>query len=121
MLKAHRLVDWRVRLPNAERAIIDIAKLRDYCLNPEHPRGKHKARVFQRTLGLTQEDAAWLQAQLYQAALHGDVRLGQRDRYGQRYQLDTRLETRAGSATLRSSWIVLAGEDRPRLSTCYVL
>lgn len=26
-------------------------KLTGYCLNPEHPRGKHKARVFASALG----------------------------------------------------------------------
>lgn len=40
-----------MKLPNAENAVIDIAKLRDYSLNPNHPEGKHKARVFQAKLG----------------------------------------------------------------------
>ena len=26
-------------LPNADRAVVDIAKLRDYCLNPDHEDG----------------------------------------------------------------------------------
>ncbi len=34
-------------LPNAENAQIPIKKLKDYyCLNENHPKGKHKARVF---------------------------------------------------------------------------
>ncbi len=49
-----------MRLPNAERAVVDIAKLRDYCLNFEHPRGRHKARVFAAALGLTTADAEML-------------------------------------------------------------
>jgi hypothetical protein len=32
--------------PHAESAVLDIRKLEDYCLNPSHPRGRHKARVF---------------------------------------------------------------------------
>jgi hypothetical protein len=40
-----------MKLPNAESAIIAIEKLRNYCLDPEHPRGKHKARVFSSVLG----------------------------------------------------------------------
>ena len=35
-----------MKLPNADRAFVDIAKLRDYSLNAEHKEGKHKARVF---------------------------------------------------------------------------
>jgi hypothetical protein len=33
-------------IPHADRAVVDIRKLRDYCLNPLHDEGKHKARVF---------------------------------------------------------------------------
>lgn len=29
-------------IPNAENAIVDIRKLRNYCLNLEHDDGKHK-------------------------------------------------------------------------------
>ena len=35
-----------MKMPGGEAAIVDLAKLTGYCLNPEHPRGKHKARVF---------------------------------------------------------------------------
>ena len=35
-------------LPFAEYATVDIGKLRDYCLNPNHEVGKQKARVFPR-------------------------------------------------------------------------
>ena len=41
-------------LPNAEKAVVDISKLRDYCLNPNHEVGKHKARVFSAALNLGQ-------------------------------------------------------------------
>jgi hypothetical protein len=42
-----------MQLPNGANAIVDIRKLRDYCLNPDNPRGSNKARVFAATLGLT--------------------------------------------------------------------
>jgi hypothetical protein len=45
-------------LPNAASAIFDIRKLEDYCLDPSHPRGRHKARVFRDALGLSRQDAA---------------------------------------------------------------
>jgi len=35
-------------LRNAERAEVDIRKLTDYCLNPEHAEGKHKAPIRRR-------------------------------------------------------------------------
>jgi hypothetical protein len=34
-----------MKLPNANRAIIDLAKLRDYCLNPRHAPGPHNASI----------------------------------------------------------------------------
>jgi len=37
-----------VRVPNAERALIDRAKLTDYLLSPSHPIGRFKARFFNR-------------------------------------------------------------------------
>ncbi len=43
-----------IKLPNPEEAIIDSQKLSGYCLNPDHPDGQHKARVFQAVLGLLQ-------------------------------------------------------------------
>ncbi|MFO1429687.1 MAG: hypothetical protein U1F76_06045 [Candidatus Competibacteraceae bacterium] len=46
-----------MRIPNAEHATVDIRKLRDYCLNPQHPEGKHKAWLFAAALGMTDADA----------------------------------------------------------------
>jgi hypothetical protein len=42
-----------VKLPGAEFATVDITKLREYCLNQSHPRGRHKARLFAAALNLT--------------------------------------------------------------------
>ena len=59
-----------MRLPNAEHAAIDIEKLKDYCLNPEHPKGKHKARVFYEKLGLTRNDAELLRELVLESNTH---------------------------------------------------
>ena len=56
-----------MKLPGGQAAIVDPQKLTGYCLNPEHPRGKHKARVFA-TLGFTAESAEDLRAALLKAA-----------------------------------------------------
>jgi len=63
-------------LPEGEYAVVDISKLRDYCLNPAHPRGRHKARVFASTLGLTPADAGFLQEHLLQAARQAEAIAG---------------------------------------------
>ena len=108
-------------LPNPERAVVDIVKLRDYCLSPAHPVGKHKAKVFQSALGLTSADALFLQQTLLNAASVQEVTPGDLDLFGQRYTLDLDVVFHSRSARVRSSWIVLVAEDFPRLVTCYVL
>ncbi len=57
------------KLPNPENAVVETRKLRDYCLSPEHPRGRHKARVFASALGLTVDDSQELRRALLAAAL----------------------------------------------------
>jgi hypothetical protein len=56
------------RMPNGERAIVDLRKLEDYCLSPSHIRGRHKARVFMQALGLDRSDASWLRQAPLEAA-----------------------------------------------------
>ena len=108
-------------LPNHENAIVDIAKLRDYCLNPNHPVGKHKAAVFLSALGFTQADAERLQRMVREAAQSDQASVGEADEYGQRYQLDFVVVGPKGLVNIRTAWIVLHNEDVPRLTTAYIL
>lgn len=110
-----------MKLPNAEHAVIDIRKLRDYCLNPLHDEGKHKARLFAAALGMMTNHVAELREALLQAVLENDARLGRRDDYGQRYTVDFLLEWRGKQAVIRSGWIIEHESDTPRLTTCYPL
>jgi hypothetical protein len=110
-----------MKLPNGEAAIVEIEKLRDYCLSSEHPRGRHKARVFHSLLGMTAAHAEELRMALIGAALTGDATLGASDLYGTRYIIDFELRRGAMVAEIRSCWIVLSGEIVPRFVTCYIL
>ena len=56
-----------MKIPNADRAVVDIRKLRDYCLNPRHRMGKHKARMFAAALSMTADDAEALRDILLKA------------------------------------------------------
>jgi hypothetical protein len=71
-----------MKLPGGSHAIVEISKLRDYCLDPHHPRGRHKARVFLSALHLRQSDAELLKAALLEAAHEDDAVLGEVDDYG---------------------------------------
>jgi len=70
-----------MKIPGGEVAIVELQKLTGYCLNPAHPRGKHKARVFA-TLGFTAENVHELRIALLRAAAINDAQPGQslRDR-----------------------------------------
>ena len=110
-----------MKLPGSEHAVVDIAKLRDYCLNPSHPRGRHKARIFAATLGLAQADAEFLRQELLRAAREANAIEGDADDYGKRYMVDFELALNDRRAALRSAWIVRRGEEFPRLASCFVL
>ena len=110
-----------MKLPQGDRAVVDIARLTDYCLNPDHLRGRHKARVFARALGLTTDNAELLRDALLEAARNEEATATVQDTYGQRYVVNFTMNGPAGQASVRSSWIVRTGEDFPRLSSCYVL
>ena len=110
-----------MRVPYADRAEVAIRKLREYCLNPEHEEGKHKARVFAAALGMTVADADALRVLLLEAVRGHEAQLGYRDAYGQRYVVDFDVHWGGRSATIRSCWIVEHGSDRPRFTSCYVL
>jgi hypothetical protein len=109
-----------MKLPNGEHAIVPLEKLHDYCLNPTHRVGGHKAHVFEAVLGLTTTHAEALQQQLLAIAPTGEAVLGMQNAYGQRYILDFEMTTAVGTAVVRSTWIVLVGQDVPRLTSCYV-
>ena len=110
-----------MKLPNADMAIIDPCKIRDYCLNPEHPRGKHKATIFKAVLGLTKSDAYVLISEITREVQYTDCKVGEKDKYGQRYLVDIVLKINKKQAVVRTGWIVKQDESLPRLTTCYVL
>ncbi len=110
-----------MKLPNADRAVVEIEKLRDYCLSSSHPRGRHKARVFVTALGITADDAEELRQAILSAVLTEDATPTERDEYGQRFVVDFLMRRHGKEAVVRSSWIIRRGEDVPRLTSCYVL
>ncbi|MBW4634678.1 MAG: hypothetical protein KME30_23050 [Iphinoe sp. HA4291-MV1] len=108
-------------IPNAENAVVDIRKLRDYCLNLEHDDGKHKARLFSSKLGMTADDAEQLRQILLEIVKTHSARLGRQDEFGQRYTLDFQMKWQDRSAIIRSGWIIEHDSEIPRLTTCYPL
>ena len=110
-----------MKLPNGHRA--DLAdKLESYALNPLHPEGKTKARVFASALGLTLANTEVLAEVLLAAAASSDAVVSRGDNgFGEVFVLRFSLATNKGRATVVSAWIVRRGEDFPRLTTCYIV
>src|SRR5947207_10501262 len=75
-------------LANSDQHILDLRKLKDYCLSASHPRGRHKARVFREALGLTADDAKWLRDRLIEAVRGADAEKLDSDAMGQRWRAD---------------------------------
>src|SRR5258705_10238596 len=109
-----------MHLPNPHKAVVDIEKLRDYSLNPNHPVGKHKARVFKSARRLTMQDAAWLRERALEIALTGEAVLGLPSVFGYKYVIDSVVNHHGMSALVRFCWIMEFGTDFPRLTSCYV-
>lgn len=109
-----------MKLPNTDRALIQPEKLAGYCLNPDHPEGRHKERVFRSALGMTAQDAPELYEALLSAVRDAEAELLPRNPQGQLFSVEFRMERHGRYATIRSVWIVRDEEDFPRLVTCYV-
>ena len=110
-----------MKLPNGDRAAVDLGKLTGYCLNPDHPRGKHKARVFLAACGFSAENAELMREQLLDAAAQVVAVHIRPNVHGQRYVLECLLTGPKGQARVRSAWIVRPGEDFPRFVSAYVM
>lgn len=110
-----------MRLPNGERADLGT-KLEAYVLNVGHPEGRHKARRFESTLGITAGNAEVLRQALLGAAARSDAAEMRGDNgFGDVFVLRFALTTQLGTATVLSVWVVLHAEDFPRLTTCYIV
>lgn len=95
--------------------------MREYALNPAHRVGRHKALLFRELLNLTEMEDTVLYTWLMETVADHEAALGDRDDYGQRYEID-RLMVRGGrQAVVRSVWVIRPNEDFPRLVTCYPL
>lgn len=108
------------RLPNFKNAVVDIRKLKDYCLNSDHPLGKHKARVFKSILGLQKKDAELLKELILESLPDAVAQTAFTDKFGTRYTVDIKIRIFNKEGTLTTGWIIKSNEDFPRMITCYL-
>lgn len=110
-----------MRLPNAEFAVVERAKITEYLLNLKHPDNGGKAAFFE-ALEFSRSNSDTLANALRKLAIISDVTESMATVHGKKYIVDGKLENPAAKeAWVRSIWIFDAGTDFPRLVTAYPL
>jgi hypothetical protein len=110
-----------MKLPNADKLVIEHEKIVDYLLNSTHRFGGSKARFFDR-FGFEPEHWQQLSEAL---RIHGQTHEVKRVRetgFGPRFEIEGKLSAPDGrSPSVRSVWQQDHGAVAPRLITAYPL
>ena len=108
-----------MKLPCADEAVIEVAKLRDYLLSPAHPVGRFKAVLFA-ALGYTAENWRELEADLRALAESADADPGRPSRHGEKYEVCGMLgKADTKRIEMVTVWIIRSGENVPRFVTAH--
>jgi len=108
-----------MQLPNADRAFVEDAKIRDYLLSLAHPVGRFKARVFA-AAGYRQNGWQRLRDDLLALALIIDVLPSHDQRHGQRFVGHGELPGTVGRPLpVVTVWLITSESSAPRLITVY--
>jgi hypothetical protein len=113
-------VPGETRLLNAEKAVIDPRKLTEYALNPTHPVGGNKAKVFESALGFNQSNADTLLKQIQQGVADHSPVAGTVDKFGSRFTVDIPVTGPKGKGVVRTGWIFKGDSEIPELTTLFV-
>lgn len=102
-------------------------KLVKYSLNPNHPSGRHKARVWKATLGATQEDADMIYDQVISFLPYAEAAAKEADKHGERFSVMVPVTGPNGKTVdVKTAWIYDRTKDgrsismKPRLATIYI-
>lgn len=107
-----------MKLPNADKAIIPIEKLRDYLLSSSHPVGRFKAAFFQ-PLGYTGVDGKRLEADI-RLLLVNEATVREHTDYGQKFEVRGHIRGPSQQTVeIVTAWIILKRETNPRFITAY--
>ena len=106
-------------LPNANRAVVDDAKVRDYLLSPTHPVGRFKSAFFF-ALGFSVERWPLLRDALLELARTGEATPGQASSFGTKFEIRAKLVGSSGrEAPVVTVWMVSSGQDFPHFVTAH--
>jgi len=110
-----------MKLPNADKAVVEREKIVDYLLNPGHRYGASKARFFAQ-FGFRPESWEVLAAALRAQGQRHEVSKEKQTGFGPRYEVEGELVAPDGRRPrVRTVWQVDEGQVAPRLITAYPL
>jgi hypothetical protein len=110
-----------MKLPLADEAEVPKAKIVLYLLNPEHRRGKGKARFFT-SRGFSPENWRAMAAALRRHAAENEIAREETTPLGVRMAVEGAMAMPNGTvAEIRSIWFIERGERIPRFVTAYPL
>ncbi len=106
-----------MKLPNADLAIVEQAKICDYLLNPAHRFGASKARFFA-AFGCTLDAWEDLAVALKEQGAENEVTKMKETGFGPRYEVEGELAAPDGRRPrVRTVWQVDEDQEAPRLIT----
>ena len=110
-----------MRLPNADAALVEEAKVTEYLLNPAHRYGASKARFFAQ-FGFRVEAWDQLALALREQGRQNEVSRVRETGFGPRYEVEGELTTPDGRRPrVCTVWQLDEGQIAPRLITAYPL
>ena len=95
-------------------------KLAGYALDPAHPRGRHKARVFSSALGIEQKDWRYLRDQLAEGIVEAPVDGMRLAPFGVLYEAVVLVDGLNGATVPVATIWIIQGEQPPRLVSTWV-
>ena len=108
-----------MKLPNADKAIVERGKIADYLLDSAHPDNSGKAEFFER-FGFRRSEWKILADAFMALARKAEVAQSMKSPHGQKYVIVGRIESPNGkTASVRTIWIVDKGLNIARLVTAY--
>ena len=109
----------KMKLPNADKAVVEREKITDYLLNPAHPDNGGKAR-FLGGLGFRRSEWKALASAFLALARKAEVAQSMESPHGRKYVIVGRIESPEGKpAATQTIWVVDKGSDVARLVTAY--
>ena len=108
-----------MKLPHREHAYIPREKITGYLLNPEHPKGRGKAKFFT-SFGYSLTQWEKLKEALLQHMNTHDVSYSEKTPFGTRHVIEGKIFTPIGrTPKVRVVWFIEMSGTQPRLVTAY--